>query len=189
MVINCVLSSSPSIKRDSLTEQTTQPVSPNQLQQLTQPARCLSQRTIGSRLKDFISGLAGLVPEIGEIVKFLLQTYWPTSYDDIWKLMENAMTDLVHKIVDAAILKQELAKRESELKGLQASMNQYVAAQAHEKGSLMSAMLVKSKTLFEELDGSGDDVHLPLLYNHACLPTPRTSERTSAIWEGNVRPR
>ena len=63
-----------------------------------------------SRLKDFISGLAGLVPEIGEIVKFLLQTYWPTSYDDIWKLMENAMTDLVHKIVDATILKQELAK-------------------------------------------------------------------------------
>ena len=121
-----------------------------------------------TRLKDFISGLAGLVPEIGEIVKFILQTYWPTSYNDIWKLMENAITDLLHKIVDAAILKQELAKRESELKGLQASMTKYVAAQTHKNGALMSAMLVTSKTLFEELDGSADDVHLlPLTITHA----------------------
>ena len=162
------MSSSPSIKRDSLTEQTTQPVRPTQpvKPNSTAAANPTCKMSVpandwNSRLKDFISGLAGLAPEIGEIVKFILQTYWPTSYDDIWKLMENAMTDLVHKIVDAAILKQELAKRESELKALQASMNQYVAAQAHEKGSLMSAMLEKSKTLFEELDGSEDDVHLP----------------------------
>ena len=58
-----------------------------------------------NRLKDFISGLAGLVPKIGGILKLLLQTFWPTSYDDIWKLMEKAITDLVRKIVDAEILK------------------------------------------------------------------------------------
>ena len=121
-----------------------------------------------NRLKDFISGLAGLVPKIGGILKFLLQTFWPTSYDDIWKLMDKAITDLVHKIVDAEILKHELAERESELKGLQDSMSQYLVAQNHEKGSLMSAMLVTSNTLFEELDGSLNDVHLlPLAVTHA----------------------
>lgn len=121
-----------------------------------------------NRLKDFISGLAGLVPKIGGILKLLLQTFWPTSYDDIWKLMEKAITDLVHKIVDAEILKHELAERESELKGLQDSMSQYLVAQNHEKGSLMSAMLVISNTLFEELDGSLNDVHLlPLAITHA----------------------
>ena len=51
-----------------------------------------------NRLKDFISGLAGLVPKIGGILKFLLQTFWPTSYDDIWKLMEKAITDLLQTI-------------------------------------------------------------------------------------------
>ena len=47
--------------------------------------------------------------------------------------MEKAITDLVHKIVDAEILKHELAERKSELKGLQDSMSQYLVAQNHEK--------------------------------------------------------
>ena len=78
MVIDCVLSSSPSIKRDSLTEQTTQPVSPTQpvKPNSTAAANPTCKMSVpandwNSRLKDFISGLAGLAPEIGEIVKFL----------------------------------------------------------------------------------------------------------------------
>lgn len=121
-----------------------------------------------NRLKDFLSGLAGLVPKIGGILKFLIQQFWPTSETDIWKLMLQETTDLIYAIVDAEILKNELAERESELKGLKDSMAQYLNAGDHEKGSLMSAMLVSSNRLFEELDNSLNDVHfLPIAITHA----------------------
>lgn len=120
------------------------------------------------RLKDFLSGLAGLVPEIGGILKLLIQQFWPTSETDIWKLMLQEITDLIYAIVDAEILKNELAERESELNGLKDSMEQYLNAGDHEKGSLLSAMLVSSNTLYEELDHSLNDVHfLPIAIVHA----------------------
>ena len=154
-----------------------------------------------NRLKDFLSGLAGFVPEIGGILKFLMQQFWPTSETDIFELMLQEITDLIHAIVDAEILKNEYAERKSELDGLKDSMAQYLKAGDHEKGSLMSAMLVPSNTLFEELDHSLNDVHLlPIAiihaYQHLALLLERVKhgkeiyeEDNTKVWEAELEER
>jgi len=151
-----------------------------------------------NRLKEIIAGLAGLVPDIGAVLKLLIQQFWPTSEVDIWQLMAKEITDMVYAIVDAEILKNELAERESEIRGLKDSMEQYLNAGNHEKGSLMSAMLVSSNTLFEELDHSTNDVHFLSItiihaYEHLALLLERVKhgkeiyeEDNSKVWEAEL---
>lgn len=131
-----------------------------------------------NRLKEYISGLAGLVPEIGGMLKFLIGIFWPTSKDDIWTLLQNQIIDLVYQIVDAEILKNELAERKGELDGLRDDVKLYVNALTHEKGSLLSAMLVKCNTIFNELNESLNDVHfLPIAVTLACQHLSLLKER------------
>ena len=123
-----------------------------------------------SIIEKLVTGLASFIPEIGGVISFFLGLFWPdySPHQDIWSQLVQKITDLVEKIVDAKILKQEITARQADLDGLRDSMKLYMKAKNHEKGSLLAAMLVVSDTLYEQLETSDNDVSLmPIMLAHS----------------------
>lgn len=97
--------------------------------------------TLNDRMKQLITGLVGLVSvegiPVGKFISVLISFFWPDSAVDIWELIKRN----VEEIVDKKILIAEMHEIQSHINGLKKTMQQYVEAKPHEKGSLMSAII------------------------------------------------
>ena len=124
-----------------------------------------------------VESLVSLIPEVGQLIDILLIIFWPDvtkKQPDIWTLIR----DRIGKLIDSKLLAKELEQREAELLGLKDTMEQYVDAKIHEKGSFMSAMLTQANTIYEELTTTSNALHVaPLLVAHSHLHLSLLRER------------
>jgi hypothetical protein len=121
------------------------------------------------RLRSIVELLAGLIPEVGQLIDVILIIFWPDvtkKKPDIW----SQIASQIGRLIDSKILAAELAQRKEELDGLRDTMRQYYNAKIHEKGSLMSAMIAQCNTIYEELTETPNYLHTgPLAAAHSHL--------------------
>ena len=85
-----------------------------------------------NRLKSVAEGLAAAIPEIGKVVKLLINLFWPETKESIW----SAIKEQVEKLVETKILDYELQERTAALNALRDNMKMYTHASNDEKANV-----------------------------------------------------
>ncbi|XP_078512406.1 uncharacterized protein LOC144772100 [Lissotriton helveticus] len=134
--------------------------------------------TWNDRMKELVTGLVGLITveglPVGKFVSVLISFFWPSSEVDIWELVK----DQVEYMIDKKILVAEVKQLQNSLDGLRQTMEQYVNAKPHEKGSLMSAIIAGCNDLHSRLVHSDNAVSLlPLTVTLSYMHLANLKER------------
>lgn len=120
-------------------------------------------QVVMDRVQSLISFTIGLIPGIGGIAAFALDSFWALSkkQQDIWEEIREQVSDLI----DEKILAAEFAERTADIRGLQRNIQVYKdTAAAISKGSTLQAILVRCNDIYEQIIGSKNKHHLIHLF-------------------------
>ncbi|MCO5552966.1 hypothetical protein L7F22_006486 [Adiantum nelumboides] len=109
-----------------------------------------------NRVRDAAIKIASKIPEVGTVVSFLMNFFWPEDKIDIFQSLKADMTKLIKK----EILEYELNRHQGELDGLRDIIQRYQAAETHEKGNLLDIWITDADMLSAIFRVSNNNISL-----------------------------